>query len=269
MQKTLLFLFHLVLWINPFTPLSQTDNLAYSPDATISDGTLRRLRVPILMYHYVSQLPPDADDYRINLTISPALFRAHLRYLRDQGYSTISLYELNASLLAGIPLPMKPIILTFDDGYIDHYVTVFPLLEVYDFIGTFFIITGRADVHDPTYMTWSQIQEMADAGMSMESHTKTHLDLRARDHDFLVYELLGSIQSLTAHNHRKTHMFAYPAGRYDEMTLNVLAELPVWRAVTTQTGSYHTSDNLYELPRLRITGDTGISGLAYLLNSSD
>ena len=163
-----------------------------------SDGTLRRIRVPILMYHYISSLPADADDYRINLTLEPDVFRAHMHYLHDEGYTTISLYQLHIALLQGTQLPPKPIILTFDDGYIDHYTNVSPVLKEYGFTGTFFIITERADDNNPTYMNWSQISEMARAGMSMESHSKTHADLRGRSYDFLVYELLGSLESLQA-----------------------------------------------------------------------
>jgi peptidoglycan/xylan/chitin deacetylase (PgdA/CDA1 family) len=234
---------------------------------TVSDGTLRRIWVPILMYHYVSTLPPDADDYRIGLTVEPDLFRAHLQYLYDAGYTTTSLYELNEALLIGTPLPPKPVILTFDDGYIDHYATVFPILKEFGFTGTFFIITGRADTDDPNYLSWGQIQEMASAGMSMESHTKTHADLRARSYDFLVYELLGSIESLRAHTGQPTRMFCFPAGRYDERTLEVLQSLSTWRAVTTHFGALHTTDNLLELPRLRVTGKMNVVGFANLLSN--
>ena len=88
----------------------------------------------------------------------------------------------------GTPLPPTSIILTFDDGYIDHYVTVLPILQEMGFVGTYFIITGRADVNDPAYINWTQIKTMADAGMSIESHTKSHLDLLGRDRDLLVPE---------------------------------------------------------------------------------
>lgn len=217
------------------------------------------------MYHYVSELPFDADAIRIDLTVSPDLFRDHMQYLREQGYTTISLYQLDNALLYGEALPSKPIILTFDDGYKDHYVTVFPLLQELGFTGTFFIITGRPDEADPNYLTWAQIRQMSQAGMSMEAHSKTHQDLRERDYDFLVYELLGSIQSIEAYTGQEPHMFAYPVGFYDETTLQVLAQLPVWRAVTTQPGDLHTSDNRLELARVRIHGNTSVNGLATLL----
>jgi peptidoglycan/xylan/chitin deacetylase (PgdA/CDA1 family) len=173
---------------------------------------------------------------------------------------------MNAALLQGTALPPKPVALTFDDGYVDDYTNIFPVLKEYGFTATFFIITGRPDANDPAYLSWSQIREMSDAGMSMESHTKTHSDLRGRDHDFLVYELLGSLQSLAAHTGKEPHLFAYPSGEYDDTTLEMLKSLSVWRAVTTHNGAEITTDNTLELPRLRVAGDTGVNGLAYLLS---
>jgi peptidoglycan/xylan/chitin deacetylase (PgdA/CDA1 family) len=232
------------------------------------DGTLRRIHVPILMYHYVSNLPPDADATRIDLTVVPDMFRAHMRYLVEQGYTTISLYQLDDALRRGTLLPPNPVVLTFDDGYIDHYTSVFPILQEFGFTGTFFIITGFVDNNDPAYMTWNQIGEMAVADMSMESHTKTHRDLRNRDYDFLVYELLGSLESLTAHLGNTPHMFAYPVGHYDDAVLGVLSQTSVWRAVTTENGALQTTDNRLEMPRIRIHGTTGVNGLASLLRDT-
>lgn len=237
-----------------------------NPDMA-GDGTLRRIRVPILMYHYVSPLPEDADDIRVGLTVEPDMFRAQMETLKAEGYTTISLYDLHDALLWGRPLPPLPVILTFDDGYSEHYFTVFTLLQELGFTATFFIITGRADAGDPAYMTWAQISEMAAAGMHMEPHTKSHRELRGRDRDFLVYEMLGSRESLEAHIGTAAHMFSYPAGRYDDLTLRVARELGIWRAVTTQAGALHTTDNWLEVGRLRVSGDTGVNGLLHLVRT--
>jgi peptidoglycan/xylan/chitin deacetylase (PgdA/CDA1 family) len=259
--------FILVL-LSILVPARDTMTQASLGSTLAGDGTLRRIRVPILMYHYISALPADADQYRIDLTVEPGLFQAHVQYLREQGYQTISLYQLDEALLKGTSLPPKPVILTFDDGYADHYEQVFPTLQDASFTGTFFVITARADANDPAYLNWIQIGEMAEAGMSMESHTKNHVDLRNRDYDYLVYELLGSLESLDAHTGRTTHMFSYPGGQYDEYTLQVIGQLPVWRAVNTQNGVVHTTDNRLELPRVRVHGGTRVSGLASLLEGN-
>jgi peptidoglycan/xylan/chitin deacetylase (PgdA/CDA1 family) len=109
---------------------------------------------------------------------------------------------------------------------------------------------------------------MAQAGMSMESHTRDHPGLDGRDYDFLVYQLLGAQESLEHYTGKQPHMFCYPSGHYDDLVLTVLRTMPVWRAVTTQPGAFHTTDNRLEMPRLRITNDTGVLGLAMLLETS-
>lgn len=235
-------------------------------DAIEGDGTLRRIQVPVLMYHYVSELPEGADAIRQGLTLHPAIFQQHIEYLAENGYHTVSLYEIDEALENGTPLPENPVALTFDDGYIDAYTEVFPVLEAHEMIGTFFIITQFADDNLPQYMNWEQITEMATAGMSMEGHTKTHPTLNGRDYDFLVFQVMGSLESLEVHTGFVPRIFAYPVGRYDEETLIFMDSTPVERAVTTEIGTYHTTDNRYAMSRMRITNETGVAGLAYLLN---
>jgi peptidoglycan/xylan/chitin deacetylase (PgdA/CDA1 family) len=232
------------------------------------DGTLRRIFVPILMYHYVSPLPENADPYRTDLTVEPEIFRSHLEYLHQHGYQTISPYLLHEALNFGKPLPTNPIILTFDDGYNDHYPIVFPMLREFGFIGTFFIITGRADEGNQDYLSWSQITEMSQAGMQMEAHSRTHRELANRDVPFLVYEIIGSLQSLEAHTGVPSRVFAYPSGRYDDDTLRVMNSSPVLRAMTTRTGAYHTTDNAMELQRLRVIGNMSANALGEMIAGS-
>ncbi|GAB5490130.1 MAG: hypothetical protein Phog2KO_03450 [Phototrophicaceae bacterium] len=235
-------------------------------DAIEGDGTLRRIYVPILMYHYVSELPPDADAIRTGLTLHPDIFRQHIQFLAENGYTSISLQDVDDALETGSELPENPVILTFDDGYIDAYTDVFPILQSYNMIGTFFIITQFADDNAQGYMNWSQINEMAQAGMNMEGHTKTHPTLIERELDFLVYEVIGSLESLNVHTGINSEMIAYPVGRYDENTLRFMDSTEIERAVTTEIGAYHTTDNRYQMMRLRITNETGVAGLDYLLN---
>lgn len=251
----------ILVFITAFTLYLQ----AQSDPNPASDGTLRRIHVPILMYHYVSHPPEDADDVRLNLTIDPQTFQQHIQFLAERGYNTITFRQLDNALRSGIPLPQKPIILTFDDGHLDHYTTVFPILRQHNLTGTFFIVTGFADANLPQYMNWAQIKEMAQAGMSMQPHTKNHISLHERSHDILVYQILGSVQSLSHFTQQDAVAFAYPAGRYDANTIDVVRSAGIQRAVTTAFGSLHTTDNRYEMTRLRITNETGIAALQALL----
>jgi peptidoglycan/xylan/chitin deacetylase (PgdA/CDA1 family) len=210
------------------------------------------VRVPILMYHYVSELPPDADRYRKDLTVLPGEFRSHLQYLADAGYHTITLTDLYLHLNHGYPLPSKPVVLTFDDGYRDAYEVVFPLLLEYGFTGTFFVLATPTHQESDDYLTWAQMKEMADAGMEIQSHGRDHVDLRGRSYDYLVYQILGIQEAIGYHTGQVPRFFCYPSGRYDDDVISVLKAAGYWGAVTTQWGRTISSEGLYEMPRLRI-----------------
>lgn len=218
------------------------------------DGVERTLRVPILMYHYISAAPDSSDAIRVDLSVSPATFREHLQYLRAAGYETITLRDLVMALQTGAPLPEKPILLTFDDGYRDAYTEAFPALLDAGFVGTFFLLTQPVDAENPAYVTWDQVIEMHAAGMEMQSHGYTHVDLRARSVDYLVWQMLGSKEAIEKRTGETVRFFCYPSGRYDELAIQVLRSANYWAAVTTHQGADHSSDSLFELERLRVHG---------------
>jgi len=213
-----------------------------------------RARAPILMYHYVSELPPNADRYRRDLTVLPEDFEAQLQYLAETGYHPITLSDLYLHFTQGYPLPEKPIALTFDDGYRDAYEVVFPLLLDYGFTGTFFVLATPAHFESPDYLTWAQMKEMADAGMEIQAHGRDHVDLRGRSYDYLVYQILGIQEAIYYHTDRMPRFFCYPSGQYDADVIAVLKSAGYWGAVTTRWGVEHTSDNMFEMPRLRVRG---------------
>lgn len=210
--------------------------------------------VPILMYHYVEDLPPRADSIRRDLTVHPEDFERQLQYLDRAGYHTISLTDLYLHLTEGRPLPERPIVLTFDDGYRDAYTVVFPLLQKYGFSGTFFVLATPAHFENPNHLTWAMMAEMADAGMEIEGHGRDHVDLRGQSYDFLVYQILGIKEAVEYHTGRPVHFFCYPSGQYDPDAIAVLQSAGYWGAVTTQYGRIHTRESLFTLHRVRIRG---------------
>lgn len=226
------------------------------------DGVERILHVPILMYHYISAPPEDADEYRLNLSVPPTAFAEHLAYLQLAGYTSIDLYHLLDALTWGRPLPERPIIITLDDGYRDNYENAFPLLQQYGFVATFFVLTEPIDQNSDQYLTWAQIEEMVAAGMDIEPHSKTHPDLRDRGHEFLVWEILGSAQTIQAHTGRYPRFFAYPSGRYDDAVIAFLQEINFWGGITTWSGAHHSWDDRYEIERIRVSGGDNIAVLA-------
>jgi peptidoglycan/xylan/chitin deacetylase (PgdA/CDA1 family) len=239
-----------------------------TPVSTIGptpDGTPRELRVPILMYHYVSEPPPDSDAYRRDLSVTPEQFREQMQFLKDNGYTPISLYDLHRALARPYRLPEKPVILTFDDGYADVYTDAVPILREFGFTATFFIVTEWLDVQQPGYLTWDQVRELEEQGFGFEAHSRSHLDMEGMSRPDLDYQIIGAQRAFQVELGRKPRFFVYPAGRWDENAIIALGEAGYWGALTTQHGSWHRTDDLFEMSRLRVRGDMSAGDFAALL----
>ncbi len=229
------------------------------------DGVYRRVRVPILMYHHIDDPPPSVGRIRYNLSVPPNRFEAHLRYLKEAGYTTISLDDLVYYLTRGRPLPPKPVIITLDDGYRDNYTAAFPLLKKYGFTATFFIITDVVNQGHPDYLTWDMVREMRQAGMQFGVHGRTHIDLSQASRDHLIWQALGSTEVFQVELGEPARYISYPSGRYDDEVIAIYRSAHYWAGLTTRQGATHDSNNLFELKRVRISHDTTVQQLAILL----
>ena len=217
------------------------------------------------MYHYLSAPPAGADAIRRDLSVSAEQFEAHLAYLRQAGYQTISFQQLSFALSRQNHLPDKSIIITFDDGYRDNYVNAFPLLREYGYTATFFVFNQPIDTYNVDYLTWEMVIEMHKGGMEFGSHSYSHPDLRNRDTDFLVYQILGSKEAIEERTGEPVRFFAYPSGRYDDLTIRVLESAHFWGAVTTAWGAQQSYTRRFEMPRLRVRGSDTAHDLAQKL----
>lgn len=245
----------------PAITATPTPTLTPSPTLTATPGPTpdaaagsRAVQLPILMYHYVEPWPADADEIRQNLTVRPEDFAAQMQYLHAHGYVTVSLYDLVYALTLGQPLPDKVVALTFDDGYRGLADYAVPAMEPYGYTGTIFVITELVDLGRAEYLTWPQLEALYARGWKIEPHTKLHEELAGRDRDFQLYHILGSIETIAAHLGVRPRFLCYPAGKYDDLTLQLAQETQLWGAVTTQFGRTHTLDTLYTLTRVRVSG---------------
>ena len=242
-------------------------SLTITPLTTLQpDGIGRTARVPILMYHYLSTPPENADIYRRDLSVPPDLFIAHLDRMKAEGYTTISLYDLVAHLQQGTPLPAKPVILTFDDGYRDNYENAYPLLRERQMTATFFVVMEFINQERPGYLTWDMVRAMDAGGMSIEAHGVDHTTLRKRSRVGLEFQALRSYETLQDRLGVRPRFLSYPAGEYDADTIAVLEAAGYWAAVTTVQGATHSSDHRFELHRVRIRNTTTPDELMRLLS---
>jgi peptidoglycan/xylan/chitin deacetylase (PgdA/CDA1 family) len=216
------------------------------------------------MYHHIGDLPPDADAVRRDLTVPADVFDGQMKYLSDKGFHTVHLVDVVNHLRSGAPLPEKPIVITFDDGYDDNYLNAFPTLKDHGFSGTFFVITGRADNQSAGYLTWSQIEEMAANGMEIGSHTLDHrFNLGAFPRSLQWNEIKPAYDALAQHLPGGPLVFAYPSGSYNATTISILHELGYTAAVTTITGVVQSSATPLQLKRIRIRGKWSVGDFEF------
>lgn len=207
--------------------------------------------VPILMYHHLQDLPSDATELRLTWTVAPAHFDAQMALIAQRGFHAITMAQLVGQLKEGRPLPAKPIIISFDDGWEEQYTVAFPILKKYHLIGTFFVYTRPID-HAP-YMTWAQLQEMSAAGMDIQAHTLTHPHLRALSPDEAMKEIADSKSIIETRLGKPVVAFDYPFGEYNASIIDMLKRAGYESAVTLAAGYTQRADELFTLHRIRVS----------------
>lgn len=230
----------------PATPMSGTaESGSVPPGATVPMISADALqppsyagyeRLPCFTYHHV--------DPKLNnkIAITPATFEAQLKVLKDEGFHPITARQLAEHHAKGTPLPDKPVMITFDDGWKNQYEYAAPLLRKYGFVATFFINPqpiGRGSA----YMTRAMVEELAKAGDDIESHTWTHLALTRRNTESQLDFQNRSLKQLTLANEwlkqvlgRKPVALCYPFGYYDVEAVSRAMAAGYQVAFTTDEG---------------------------------
>ncbi len=235
------------------------------------------VHVPILMYHHVSSVPA-ATDLNYGLTVTDANFTAQLAYLRDHGYHTVSVRQVFDALYHNKPLPHLPVMLTFDDGYLDNYTDALPILRRFHDHGEFNIISAYVGltVGINSYMTWPQLKALVAAGMDIGSHTVDHQDLGLLPTDKVRSELRDSRNTLQQMLGVPVQWLAYPSGEpFRSGTVDaqqrVLALVPEYGYVGALLDGPLTTNRQdaqapFQLQRIRVAGGEGLADFAAGLN---
>ena len=197
------------------------------------------------------------DQLGKDLSVTPERFSGHLAEFKKQGFHTIGLQDFADALEKKKPLPSKPVIFTFDDGYENAYTVALPILERHGMTGTVFVI-GNA-VGTPGYLSWGQLEDMVDSGVfEIQSHSLNHPDLASLSPELLRYELLGSKDLLESRLGLPMTFLCYPYGKYSAQVADAAKHAGYRGAVTTKYGTLHTKGALFETSRVRLTQhDTG------------
>lgn len=219
--------------------------------------------VPILLYHYIRINPNPRDTVGFSLSTPPAMFRMQMQYLADHGFHVISLHQAVVAIKSHGPLPSRPVVLTFDDGYADFYTTAVPIMASHRFTATDFVISGR--MGQLSFMTPSQVVAADGMGFTIGAHTVDHVALAAQSFTRASWEIKTSKTTLEGLLGHKVLDFAYPYGSFNAYDEVQAQSAGFETAVSTLYGTVHTPGQLFYLSRMRIGGGLSLSYFAHVV----
>ncbi|NLT94548.1 MAG: polysaccharide deacetylase family protein [Clostridia bacterium] len=215
-----------------------------------------REEIPILMYH---EIGTPSGPWK-ELYVEPENFVRQLDWLKENGYSTVTLDDVYAHWYYKKPLPEKPVVLTFDDGYRNMYDIVLPLLLSRDMKATFFLYPSKFNT--PTGLTTEMVAEMAAKGMEIGSHTYSHKDLTKISAAQLEQELAKSKKVLEEITGKPVKFLCYPSGQFNEQVIKESKKAGYLAAVTTQMGKAAHTQDPYRWKRVRINYSTTLASFS-------
>lgn len=239
--------------LNPVVATSTPVFRPESPPIPPSTRAAAVLHVPVIMFHQIRPTPGHLTRSQKLMTIAPETFKSQMKDMVEAGYRTITPDELREALVDGTPLPEKPVLLTFDDGYRGQYEYAFPVLKEYGLNATLFVISNYLDGGKHGFFDRKMLLEMDASGLiTVGSHTKNHAWLAALPPDKLADEVKGSKHDLESIVGHPVTAFAYPYGKYDPSAIQAVKDAGYGIAFGAYIGDGHTSSTILELHRIRM-----------------
>jgi peptidoglycan/xylan/chitin deacetylase (PgdA/CDA1 family) len=224
-------------------------------------------KIPILMYHGISDDKLNSIHPYYETTTSPAIFARQMGFLKENGYQAIGLEELPATLSGQVNRGRKCVVITFDDGLLDFCVTGFPILKAHGFSATVFLPAGLmgGKLAGQDVMSWADARALSVEGVAFGSHSLTHPKLIGLKSAELVGEIAKSREKIMNELRREVIYFSFPYAFPEQnkpfvKTLANLLKNSGYRAgVTTKIGRGSREDNPLFLKRLPINDYDDIS----------
>ncbi|UTJ49692.1 polysaccharide deacetylase family protein [Atlantibacter subterranea] len=236
--------------------------------------------IPVLTYHHILRDEENTRFRHTSTTTSVRAFSNQMTWLRDMGYTTLSLYQLEGYVKNRINLPARAVAITFDDGLKSVSRYAYPVLKQYGFSATAFIISSRIKRHpqkwDPKslqFMSISELQSIQDV-FDVQSHTHflhridglRHPILLSRSYHNILFDFERSRRALTQFNPHVLFL-SYPFGGYDQKAVKAAHDAGFHLAVTTVKGKVKPGDNPYLLKRLYILRTDSLEDMARTISN--
>jgi peptidoglycan/xylan/chitin deacetylase (PgdA/CDA1 family) len=202
------------------------------------------------------------------------MLAAQLTLLRELDFTPLTFSRLGGILLGDGVLPERPIVLTFDDGYADFHREALPLLARHDCTATIFVTTGwvqdagedAAGTPLDRMLTWSQIAEVATAGIDVGAHSHSHAPLDQLPGRALHQELSLSKVLLEDHLGREVRSVAYPYGYSSARVRAAVCAARYRYAAAVSNASVRPQTDVFTLPRLTIRRSTNLDTFRRIIN---
>jgi peptidoglycan/xylan/chitin deacetylase (PgdA/CDA1 family) len=229
----------------------------------VASASEPQVTVPVLMYHYVRVNPVASDTVGFALSVTPDDFAAQMSLLRAEGFHAVGLGDVRRAVDGGAPLPARPVVITFDDGYADFYSAALPTLRRNGFTATSYVVSGF--LGRSGYMTASQVQEAAADGITIGAHTVNHANLTTLNAPSVGFEVSASRTALRQLTGQPVDDFAYPYGHFDPTAVEAVRRAGFGDAVTTEPGNVLAAGQRYTWPRVRVSGGESLASFAQSL----
>lgn len=221
------------------------------------------------------------------MSVTPEEFEKQMGWLKSRGYTGVSVREGLMSLPASaggeaISIPRKdgqiPIVITFDDGYLDNHTNAFPVLKKFGFSATVYVITNYVGSDSNSvsaefprrrgnlagtaskriFLNWDEIIEMHRTGIEIGSHTATHSRLTTVNRETVASELIQSKEAIEKKLGISCNSFCYPGGMWNGQIEELVRQAGYQNAATVMPGANFADGNLFRLRRTEISGDDSL-----------
>ncbi len=214
--------------------------------------------VPVLAYHQFSKKSTS------RMTVAEATFEAQMKYLKENGYRSITLDQFFDFLNYKNPIPKKSVLITIDDGWKSTYDIAVPILKKYSFSATLFIYSDF--IGGQKALSWDQIRQLAEMGFDIQSQSKTHRNLAEQKKDESFNDYIANLEKEILHPQvlikkkvgRDCRYLAYPYGSTNSLVRAMLKKHGYLGAFTVHRGSNPFFVNNYMVHRSTIYGDYDI-----------
>ena len=252
------------------------ERLAYisALDAQVDNG------IPVITYHHILRDEENTRFRHTSTTTSVRAFSNQMTWLRDMGYTTLTMYQLDDYVHNRANLPGRAVVITFDDGLKSVSRYAYPILKQYGFKATAFIISSRIKRHPQKwapkslqFMSVSELEGIKDV-FDFQSHTHFlhRVDgyrrpiLLSRSYHNILFDFERSRRALAQFNLHVLFL-SYPFGGYNATAVKAAKDAGFQLAVTTVKGKVKPGDNPMLLKRLYILRTDSLETMSRLISN--